>query len=330
VNAGLITIEEVDVIQYAPGRTADPLAQTVRDVMRKEVISVFPDTPVAEIVSMLIKRGYRSLPVVDEAGRLLGIITDGDLLRRGGLPARLDLHAELPKSELTEFDRRPETAADVMSLPVVNVTADNNLGKAMSQMVNHGLKRLPVVDNDDRLVGWISRVDILHNLEYHQPLPEQPLDKIPEGRNIADLMYKDVPIVSPEATLEEILQALEKNRRRRSVVVDDQRQVLGIITDGDLLRRTQLGEHPGFLARLKGLITGQPITTTISFPATETAASFMSVPVVTISLDSSLIEALSLMLKHKIKRLPVVDEDGRLVGLLGRASLLRGLLNHQS
>jgi len=330
VNAGLITIEEVDVIQYAPGRTADPLAQTVRDVMRKEVISVFPDTPVAEIVSMLIKRGYRSLPVVDEDGRLLGIITDGDLLRRGGLPARLDLQAELPKSELTEFDRRPETAADVMSLPVVNVTADNNLGKAMSQMVNHGLKRLPVVDNDDRLVGWISRVDILHNLEYHQPLPEQPLDKIPEGRNIADLMYKDVPIVSPEATLEEILQALEKNRRRRSVVVDDQRQVLGIITDGDLLRRTQLGEHPGFLARLKGLITGQPITTTISFPATETAASFMSVPVVTISLDSSLIEALSLMLKHKIKRLPVVDEDGRLVGLLGRASLLRGLLNHQS
>ena len=60
--------------------------------------------------------------------------------------------------------------------------------------------------------------------------------------------------------------------------------------------------------------------------ATETAAELMTTPVVTITTETTLSEALQLMLEHKIKRLPVVDEAGRLLGLLGRASLLQGLL----
>jgi CBS domain-containing protein len=58
----------------------------------------------------------------------------------------------------------------------------------------------------------------------------------------------------------------------------------------------------------------------------ETAADLMTAPATTISLESTLTEALQLMLSQGIKRLPVVDGDGRLVGLLGRAALLRGLL----
>jgi CBS domain-containing protein len=111
-------------------------------------------------------------------------------------------------------------------------------------------------------------------------------------------------------------------------VVDDAHRVLGIITDGDLLRRSQKDGHPGLLDRLRRLVTGQPPTTSSRLlNAAETAADLMTTPVNTILVTASPAAALRLMVQHGVKRLPVVDENGRLVGLLGRASLLRSLLD---
>jgi CBS domain-containing protein len=331
VDDGLITVETVDVVQYAPGRRPDPLAQPVGDVMRTEVISVGPDTPTAEVVGLLLQKGYRSLPVVGENGRLQGIITDGDLLRRAGLAARLDLQADLPapdwQAHLAELRGQGTTAVSLMTTPVISISADAPLRQAAQEMVAHSLKRLPVVDEMSRLTGWISRIDILRTLEYHQPAtaaqPEPPSD----GTTIGELMYRDVPTVLPQATLEEVLQALERNRRRRAIVVDANRQVVGIISDGDLLRRSQQAAHPGLLARLRRLVGGHDEGAGSLLNATETAVDLMTAPVITIAIEATPADALRLMVAHGVKRLPVVDENGRLLGLLGRASLLRGLLD---
>lgn len=335
VDAGLITVEEVDVVQYAPGRRPDPLAQPVRDVMRADVAAIGPETPVADVVTLLLQEGYRSLPVVDPNGRLQGIITDGDLLQRAGLAARLDLQAELPapdwQAQLAALRAQGTTAADLMTAPVIAISAEADLRRAVEQMVTHGLKRLPVVDANGRLTGWISRIDILRTLEYHQPSAETGVPEgvvaAARGASIGELMYRDVPTVGPRATLEEVLQALERDLRRRAVVIDENHRVLGIISDGDLLRRSQQAAHPGLLARLRRLMGGpaaddpQPL-----LAATETAADLMTAPAIAIPITATPDEALRLMVQHGIKRLPVVDADGRLLGLLGRASLLRGLL----
>jgi CBS domain-containing protein len=194
-------------------------------------------------------------------------------------------------------------------------------------MSTRELKRLPVVDQQGRLVGWISRVDILRAILHHRPAGESEPELQSAGESIADLMYRDVPTVSADTELEGILLALEQNRRRRAVVIDEEQQVLGIITDGDLLRRTQKEVHPSLLGRLGALLTGQPLPAPLALPdVRETAADLMTAPAATISLDGTLTEALQLMLSRGIKRLPVVDGEGRLVGLLGRATLLRGLL----
>lgn len=330
VNDGLITVEEVDVVQYAPGRRPDPLAQPVQDVMRKEVITVAPDTPAAEVVRLLLQKGYRSLPVVDENGRLRGVITDGDLLYRADLHARLDLQEVLSPAEwqqqIARLWQKGATAVSLMTTPAVSIPAAAPLQDATRLMIDHDLKRLPVVDEDGRLTGWISRVDILRVIEYHQPAAENGPEPPARGSTIAELMYRDVPTVSPQASLEEIVQALEQNRRRRAVVIGPQRQVLGIITDGDLLRRSQQETRASLMDRLRHLVTGETGRKTVSLlDATETAADLMSTPPITIPLQADPIQALQLMVQHKVKRLPVVDEDGRLVGLLGRASLLRGL-----
>jgi CBS domain-containing protein len=332
VDDGLITVEEVDVVQYAPGRRPDPLAQPVQDVMRTEVVTVAPDAPVAEVVSLLLQKGYRSLPVVDGNGRPQGIITDGDLLRRAGLSTRLDLQTELPtadwQQQLAELRAQNVMAVSLMTSPLITIPVMASLRQAVEAMTQHNLKRLPAVDGNGRLAGWISRVDILRTVEYHQPAAETEPEPPATGVTIRELMYRDVPTVSLKTTLEEIVQALEQNRRRRAVVVDDAHRVLGIITDGDLLRRSQKDGHPGLLDRLRRLVTGQPPTTSSRLlNAAETAADLMTTPVNTILVTASPAAALRLMVQHGVKRLPVVDENGRLVGLLGRASLLRSLLD---
>jgi len=328
VTEGLITREEITVLHYAAGRPADPLGQPVRAIMREGVTVVHPATPADEVVALLIRRGYRALPVVDGAGRLVGIITDGDLLRRADLPARLGL-----QEELTSGERAGQTvhlhglrADEIMTAPAVSVGTDESARKAAEIMVKRRLKRLPVVDAQGRLVGLVSRLDVLRTVEFPGGSKEVQSTPPRSGASIAELLEPDPPTVAAEASLEEVMAALEQRQQRRVLVVDGLRRVLGIITDGDLLRRVRRAQSPGFLQRLRSLVTGEPSGNAGQPDASQTAAELMTAPVITVRVDATLQDALRLMLDHQIKRLPVVDEQGRLLGLLGRGSLLAGLL----
>jgi CBS domain-containing protein len=329
VDGGLIIREPVTVVQDSPGRTYDPLAQPVAAIMHAELTSAPVDTPVAHIVTLLLERGVRSLPIVDSAQRLVGIITDGDLLHRAGLTTRIGLQKELPDDQahalLNALRQSPLTAREIMTTPVISVQAEEPVRSAVARMVSHDLKRLPVIDDDGRLTGMVSRIDIFRAVEFRH---SDARDNEPprSGRSITDLMYTDAPTVGRDAGLEAIVQALETSGRRRVVVTDAERRVLGIITDGDLLRRSRQKHDPGLLARLRSLLRGEAAITQVLPDAGERAADLMTAPVITIQSDASLTEALRLMTTHAIKRLPVVDAEGRLVGLLGRASVLRGLL----
>ena len=182
VDDGLITLEEVRVIQYAPGRQEDPLDQPVSQVMRREVTTVSPETPVDQLVTLLLKRGHRSLPVVDAQGHLLGIITDGDLLRRSGEAVRPGLLRRLAGlftsrgEPSTPLPPSHETAAQLMSAPAITVTPETPLEEALGLMLRHGIKRLPVVDREGRLLGLLGRGSLLQGLlpEGDSERPEPP------------------------------------------------------------------------------------------------------------------------------------------------------------
>ena len=119
--------------------------------------------------------------------------------------------------------------------------------------------------------------------------------------------------------------ALERNRRRRAVVVDSDRRVLNIITDGDLLRRTQkkrirgCGKASDVVGRQSYVLVAVGCKGKRQGP-NDNAGHYG------VDHDTPA-EALRLMVQHQVKRLPVVDEDSQLAGLLGRASLLRGLMD---
>lgn len=328
VTEGLITVHKVEVVTYSHRRLREIPAQApVHDIMSREVHAVRADTPLAEAVELLLDKVYRALPVVDENEQVVGILTDGDLLGRAKLLAT-SAQRELTQAEIVEELRRlrqsGHTVNEVMTTAPVTVSTTTSIATAVSLMNRHDIKRLPVVDQTGRLVGIVSRINVLRALS-EPPVAETPRQAPPLGQShqVRDMMLTDVPAVRANAALAEVVDHLVSHARRRVVVVDEQQRVVGIITDGDLIRRASRDERAGIIQSLTHrLPLKQSETVRLG---QRTAAEVMTQPVVTIRPDTSLLEALRLLLSHRIKRLPVVDDQGRLVGLVGRGGILQAI-----
>ncbi|MFD0368009.1 CBS domain-containing protein [Streptomyces sp. NPDC127114] len=132
-------------------------------LMTREVVSVHGDAPFKDIVWVLSQHRVTALPVVDGENRVIGVVSEGDLLRKtadqptapGDLPAVPDLEAwERAKAEGTR-------AEELMSAPAVCARPDWTVAETARLMEVQGVKRLVVVDDEDRLVGIVSRRDLL-------------------------------------------------------------------------------------------------------------------------------------------------------------------------
>ncbi|MER6122118.1 CBS domain-containing protein [Streptomyces sp. NPDC001795] len=134
---------------------------TVSEVMTRDVVTVLPDTPFKEITSVLSSHGISAVPVADERGAPMGLVSEADLLRKqaeqpaGGQGAPPGWPREKAKA-------RAENAAGLMTTPVVTAHADWTVAQAARAMDRHRVKRLLVVDETDRIIGIVSRSDLLH------------------------------------------------------------------------------------------------------------------------------------------------------------------------
>jgi CBS-domain-containing membrane protein len=325
---GLITIHDVEVITYSHrGLRELPAEASVRDVMSREVHTVRGDTRLAEAVELLVDKAYRTLPVTDAENRIVGILTDGDLLNRADLLApsvqRKLTDAEL-RQHLSELRHKDVNVEQVMTTPVVTVSETASVADAVRRMAELDLKRLPVVDEEGHLVGIVSRVDVLRALA-QPPVAEVPRRSPVAGSDavVGDVMMTSVPSVKADASLAEVVDLLVSTAQRRVVVVDDEHQVVGIITDGDLLERASDSERVGILESLTQRV---PAGRHAGFQLRQrTAREVMTPRPVCVHPDTPLLAALNLLLEHHIKRLPVVDEASQLVGLLGRGGVLQVL-----
>jgi len=328
VAEGLITVQEVEVVTYSHRRLRQlPLEAPVHDVMSREVHTVQPDTPLAVAVELLLDKVYRTLPVVDENGRVVGILTDGDLLERAKLlapSAQRELTQAEVSRELQQIRQPGQTVGQVMTPHPVTVTPETSITQAVNLMVKHDVKRLPVVDAAGKLLGMVSRVNVLRALA-EPPVAETIRQRPLPGHyiQVGDMMMTQVPTVSGNASLAEVVDLLVSHARRRVMVIDDDRRVVGIITDGDLIKRATETERGSLIQSLARRL---PVGEAKRFHLSQrTAAEVMTSPVITVAPDTSLLEALRLLLSHRIKRLPVVDAEGRLAGLVGRGGVLQVL-----
>ncbi|MBU0609461.1 MAG: DUF190 domain-containing protein [Armatimonadetes bacterium] len=329
VIEGLITVHDVEVVTYSHRRLREVPAQApVSDLMSREVRAMTPDTPLAKAVELLLGQDYRALPVVDEQRRVVGILTDGDLLHRAGL-LPISAQQALTTSELyrhlTMMRRANVTVGHVMSAPAITVRATTSAAQAVRQMVEHDIKRLPVVDEKGRLLGIVSRLDLFRVMA-QPPVAETPRQPPPPGTHVTvgEVMMRQVPTVRTDAPLAEVVDLIVTTAQRRVVVVDDEQRVVGIITDGDLLKRAAEAERGGILQALASRVPASQQEGAIRLRQ-RTAGDLMTPQPVSVHPDTPLLDALQLLLEHRIKRLPVVNDEGRLVGLLGRGGVLQVL-----
>jgi CBS domain-containing protein len=245
---------------------------------------------------------------------------------------------DLARSLIARLRQNTRTVSQVMTPDPVTIGPKASLSGAARLMGRKNLKRLPVVDDEKRLLGILSRFDILKILAAgHLP---QAVSKRRLGRphtrfqTVSDVMDGSVTTVQPEALLSEVLTLLTGDQSQRVVVTDSSRHVIGIISDTDLVARMSPETHPGILEQLVSkLPLGHRSTEARSHlqkARGKTAVDLMTQPVITIRAGDSIGTALAMAAEKHIKRFPVVDEDGKLVGIVGRGELLAALVSDLS
>ena len=138
-----------------------------RDIMTTRVISVLPETSVREVARILHANLVSAVPVVATDGRVLGMLSEGDLLRRiPGGPPRGSWWLTLPAGEPLPGGyaiSQDLTARDVMTKNLMRITEDTPLAEIARLLEVHRVKRLPV-ERDGKLVGIVSRANLAHGL----------------------------------------------------------------------------------------------------------------------------------------------------------------------
>jgi CBS domain-containing protein len=139
---------------------------TVRDVMTQSVVSARASTPLKDVVKALVENRISGLPVVDEDGTVIGVVSEGDLLVKAQGPdairhrplARFLGESARTRTQLTKLGA--VTAAEAMTAPAITIEASQSIHEAASIMTAKAVNRLPVLD-DGRLIGIVTRADLV-------------------------------------------------------------------------------------------------------------------------------------------------------------------------
>ena len=148
-----------------------------KDIMTEDVIRVKPDTPVSTAARLFREKALSGLPVVDDEGNLVGIVTEVDLIARHARPhfpayvQFLDsiIYLESSKRFKESMRRILATAvSDLMTTPAQSVDPEMEVQDLAAFMVEHRVNPVPVVTEDGDLVGIVSHTDVLEMIERAQ------------------------------------------------------------------------------------------------------------------------------------------------------------------
>jgi len=331
VTDGIVVVEDMEIRCHKAKKKLIPRQIRVRDVMTVPPRRVMESTSLREVIELLLSSEFNGVPVVDQENRPIGMITQGDLISKAGMPVRLGLLADFGKEHvdhlLDSFSLR--TAQEIMTRPVITIQEDTPLTEAVDVMLKHHLKRLPVVDSSNRLVGILARVDILRTITHEAPDWKAIRERnvvVHNARFVRDIMRRDTQTVLPDTPIEEVIKVIGNNDIQRVAVVDAKGKFLGLISDRELLGKFsdhRAGLWDYLVSKMPFFEIGQRYKELIKQIQNRRAVEVMKTDLVTVQEEMLIDEAIKLMTEKGIKRLPVLDADGRFKGLVSRDSLLR-------
>jgi CBS domain-containing membrane protein len=142
---------------------------SVSKIMTSDVVTVSPRTSLRDAAGILLERRISGLPVVDEEGKLSGIVTEADFLCAMGIPCHHPAHnlwqsLEAMFKHQPGIGERPARVADIMAPQVISIAGDKTLHDAIDAMKKHHIKRLVVVDDQYQVQGIITRSNLVQVL----------------------------------------------------------------------------------------------------------------------------------------------------------------------
>ncbi len=136
-----------------------------RDIMEERVVTVSPEASLVEIAELIGKHGISGLPVVDEAMKVLGVVSEKDILSQLGFKDKLNFMTIVSRclraGGCLTLPARSSTAREIMTSPAVTVLADTPLLEVVKVLSERGINRLPVTDSEGHLLGILARSDIV-------------------------------------------------------------------------------------------------------------------------------------------------------------------------
>lgn len=267
---------------------------SVADLMTKRVVTLRESDTVAHAHQVMLWAGPRHLPVASESGRVLGLVSDRDLLRF--VSDRAAMPAQTPVKE-------------VMTRDVLTVDGHVTVSEASARMAAKKIDCLPVVEQG-RLVGIITAMDVL--AERGRLIPTA---RGPHFPMVADVMRRHAIAIGPEAQLLDAVALLTDSEIRHLPVVDGYKRVIGIVSDRDI--RAKVGDP------LRALVDESAAL------AQTTVEAIMTPNPITVKPSATVLEAADALLDDRIGALPVVDEEDRLVGILSYVDLLAYLVGRR-
>ncbi|MHB1185138.1 MAG: CBS domain-containing protein [Desulfobulbia bacterium] len=164
ISAG--DFKELYLLAYEHAETRLYNSVRIAEIMTRQVITVLPTTPLAEAAARMAKHHITGLPVVQEDGTVVGILSERDFFRNMGDGSQTSCMAliadSLASGGCPALCIRGTTAGEIMTTPVVTVLETALLHEAGTLMREKGINRVPVTDTKNRLLGILTRSDLMH------------------------------------------------------------------------------------------------------------------------------------------------------------------------
>jgi CBS domain-containing protein/PII-like signaling protein len=323
----MITLEDIQVYR-AVLRAQGPLAgaESAGSVMATDIPSLPYSAQVGQALSLMLEQHQSTVPVLDGSQSLVGVITEQDLLLRGGLPLPLHLMRLLNEQEnslmLAPVVLQP--VHEVMNHEPRSIFSGSDLSRALTTMIEWNYEQIPVTDRHGAFAGLLSADAILQTTVAHQP-EETDTSNVEDAdppTPVQLIMQQSVAHVPTTMPLNQALQHMLAAPNRYLVVVDEERRVVGSLGEADVLQFLEGDERASWIVALR-----EKVVAPATLPgANYSVAQAMQPGGLTLAPTLSLMDAARAILTANCERAPVVDEDGHLLGLLGRSGLLRALL----
>jgi CBS domain-containing protein len=133
----------------------------VADVMTTQVLTFRPETTLKAVAELLGARGISGAPVVDDAGLVLGVVSEADILAKERRPRPQTRVERMLGRERIDRKAAARTAGEAMTAPAVTIGADRRVDAAAALMLDRSVNRLPVTDREGLLVGIVTRADLV-------------------------------------------------------------------------------------------------------------------------------------------------------------------------